>query len=138
MVGKLLEGILKDRIYMYLEGQGLIRDNHRFVHEKLCLTNLIEFFEVKKKIDEGRAVDVIYMDYSKAFDKTHHGRLVSKVTGRTIHLNTELARSDVPQGLVLGPLLFIIYVNDLDVDIGSMVSKFADDIKVGDVADSKE
>eukprot|EP00061_Rhincodon_typus_P008854 g31841.t1 len=74
VVGKLLEGILRDRVYMYLETQELIRHSqHGFVHGKPCLTNLIEFFEeVKKKIDEGRAVDVIYMDFSKTFDKAPH------------------------------------------------------------------
>ena len=60
MVGKLLEGILRDRIYRHLAAQGLIRDSqHGFESGKSCFTNLIEFFEgVTKKIDEGSAVDV--------------------------------------------------------------------------------
>ena len=68
VVGKLLEGILRDRIYRHLETQGLIKDSqHGFVSGKSCLTNLIEFFEgVTKKVDEGSAVDVVYMDFSKA------------------------------------------------------------------------
>ena len=81
VVGKLLEGILRDRIYRHLETQGLIRDSqHGFMSGKSCLTNLIEFFEgVTKKIDECSAVDVVYMDFSKAFDKVPHGRLLHKV-----------------------------------------------------------
>ena len=80
-VGKLSEGTLRDRIYRHLERQGLIRDNqHGFVSGKSCLMNLIAFFEgVTKKVDEGSAVDIIYMDFSKAFDKVPHGRLLHKV-----------------------------------------------------------
>eukprot|EP00061_Rhincodon_typus_P003592 g20467.t1 len=74
VVGKLLERIQRDRIYKHLEKHGLIRDSqHGFVRGRSCLTKLIEFFkEVMKAIDEDRAVDVIYMDFSKAFDKVPH------------------------------------------------------------------
>ena len=74
-----LEKILRDRIDAHLELNNLISDRqHGFVPHK-CLTNLVEFFEVvTKTIDEGRAVDVVYMDFSKAFDKVPHGRLVSE------------------------------------------------------------
>ena len=74
VVGKLLERILRDRIYSHLEISGRISERQcGFVKGRSCLTNLIEFFEeVKKMIDEGRAVDVVYMDFSKAFDKIPH------------------------------------------------------------------
>eukprot|EP00061_Rhincodon_typus_P015190 g42725.t1 len=164
VVGKFLEEILRNKISMYLESQGLIRDSqHGIKHGKSCLTNLIEFFEeVTRRIDEGRAVDVIYMDFSKEFDKVPHGRLVNKFKSNGIQ--GELAiwiqdwlecrrqtivvegcfsdwrpvTNNMPHGSVLGPLLPITYMNDSDVNIGVKVSKFVDDTKVGYVGDSKE
>ena len=58
VVGKLLEGVIRDRIYKYLDRQGLIRESqHGFVRGRSCLTNLLEFFEeVTRKVDEGKAV----------------------------------------------------------------------------------
>lgn len=62
----------------HLDKQGLIRNcQYYFVKGRPCLTNLFEFFEeLTKCID---VVDVIYMDFNKAFDKIPHGRLVQKV-----------------------------------------------------------
>eukprot|EP00061_Rhincodon_typus_P009918 g33776.t1 len=81
VVGKLLEKILRDRIYSHMEISGHISEKqHGFVKGRSCLTNLVEFFEeVMSMIDEGRAVDVVYMDFSKAFDRVPHGRLIQKV-----------------------------------------------------------
>eukprot|EP00061_Rhincodon_typus_P009059 g32237.t1 len=75
VAGRLLEKILRDKTCTHLEAHGLIGDRqHGFVRGRSCLTNLIEFFEeVMKIIDEGKAVDVVYMDFSKAFDKVPHG-----------------------------------------------------------------
>eukprot|EP00061_Rhincodon_typus_P007099 g28435.t1 len=79
-------------------------------------------YEVMKLI-EGIAVDVIYMDFSKAFDKVPHGRLVQKVKSCGI------------AGSPLGPLLFVIYMNDLEGNVAGLFSKFADDTKIDGVAD---
>ena len=140
----------------YLETNKLIFESqHGFRNKKSCLTNLLEFTKfVTDKIDEGKPVDVVYLDFQKAFDKVPHERLIIKLEalgikgsvikwirewlkGRTqrVIINGEESdwarvNSGVPQGSVLGPILFIIFINDLDANILSKIVKFADDAKL--------
>ena len=71
---------------MHLERGNLIAPSqHGFVKKKSCLTNLLEFNEfVTKQVDEGKAVDIIYLDFQKAFDKVPHGRLIKKLEAHGI------------------------------------------------------
>ncbi|PIK40267.1 putative RNA-directed DNA polymerase from mobile element jockey-like [Apostichopus japonicus] len=121
----------------------------------VLLSNLLTFLEyVTNEVDKGYPVDVVYLDFAKAFDKVAHERLVSKIESHGISgsvsawisawLNGRRQRvalngtflswlpvkSGVPQGSVLGPSLFLIFINDIDDEISSHVLKFADDTKV--------
>ena len=86
VVCKLMKSILRDKIVEFLEKNNIIRDSqHGFRNRSSCLTNLLDFLHnIYEMYEEGRAVDIIYLDFQKAFDKVPHRKLLNKVESHGI------------------------------------------------------
>ena len=153
---KLMEKLVKDAVLCHLMENNLLSEKqYGFVNKRSTVTQLLSYLDkCAEVIASGGIVDSIYFDFSKAFDTVPHRRLSVKMkaygiqgklltwieaflSGREqmVRVNGELSASKpvisgIPQGSVLGPLLFVLYINDLPDTVKSNVLLFADDTKI--------
>ena len=153
LTSKVFEHILLSHTSKHLSNKNILIDNQHGFRQKLsCETQLIEAVnDWAYNINSKYQADVLLLDFSKAFDRVDHTKLLYKldfygIRGRTLQWikgfligrtqvvsvngsqssSTEVL-SGVPQGSVLGPVLFLLYVNDIGEGISSTFRLFADD-----------
>ena len=151
-----MEHIIASNLSKHLNKHNILYElQHGFRVKRSCETELIQLVEdLGRQLSLGKQTDLILLDFSKAFDKVNHLKLLYKLScfgvkgntfnwiqsfliGRTqtIVLDGESSEevkvtSGVPQGSVLGTFLFLLNINDLPENIQSQVRLFADDTAV--------
>ena len=156
IVCKCLEICVRNHIVSHMKKNNLFSPQQfGFIRGRSTVLQLLNVMNLwTSALDRDETIDTIYLDFLKAFDTVPHRRLLGKIksfgiTGHTprwvqafltdriqqVHVNgahSEWANvtSGIPQGSVLGPILFVLYINDLPSTINSNVYMFADDTKI--------
>ena len=156
VVCKLLEGFITEYLKKHLTlNNKHDKYQHGFTPGISTVTNLIEALNIwSEALSHGLPVDIIYLDFEKAFDKVPHERLLNQLyrygirgsllewIRNYLHERTQMVRvngeyssiapvlSGVPQGSVLGPALFLIFVADASDIVKNFISLYADDTKL--------
>ena len=153
---RVMKKLARNDIMEHLINNNLLsKFQHGFIKARSCTTQLLAVLDDwTDDIEHGENVDAIYLDYAKAFDTVPHKRLLAKRSGYGIggkllkwiaaflegrrqrvivngsKSSCTRVTSGIPQGRVLGPLLFVCYVNDMPENITSTAYMFGDDTKV--------
>ena len=155
---KIFERVIRSQLVHYLENNNLISENqHGFRKGHSCLSELLAHYHdiISNLAHDDADSELIYLDFAKAFDKVDHDLLLKKLERYGIHgklhiwLSSFLSGrtqtvivdgfksysspvlSGVPQGTVLGPVLFLLFVNDIELAItNSKIRCFADDSRL--------
>ena len=154
---KIFEKVVRNFIVKFLEENKLFNiSQHGFRNGRSCLSQLLSHYDkILEILASGSNVDAVYLDFAKAFDKVDHGILLKKLSllgirGKLLEwiksflscrkqmvlVNGVLSdpapvTSGVPQGSVIGPLLFLVLIGDIDKNIvSSFLSSFADDTRL--------
>ena len=164
VLSKLFEKHVHEGLITFLESYKLLHDTQSgFRRNHSCETAIIHMVEKwLKALDNGELVGVIFVDFRKAFDLVDHNILLKKleiyqfsqvtlnwfksylserkqiVTFKNVDSDKETVKCGVPQGSILGPLLFLLFINDLPLHLKVMTDLYADDSTLYEINSSKE
>ena len=156
-ISKVFEKVVVKKIVEYLDHHNLFNDaQHGFRSGRSCLSQLLDHqLNIISLLEKKNEVDVVYLDFAKAFDKVDYGIVVKKlkrlgISGKMLKWINSFLRgrsqrvcvdgvlsertmvsSGVPQGSSLGPLLFLIHIHDIDDELSFVTAaSFADDTRI--------